>query len=110
MKSKLAALVPVLILLTGCSLSGGDQPKKDLVQACELVGARVDTDNFIPNRAVEFFASAARANSEYLPLIQAAKLSQLPLFDFSGKENVSTLEVMKARSLIIGYCTPSPAK
>ncbi len=109
MKSKLVALVPLLILLTGCGLGGSDQATKDLAQACELVRAKVDTDNFIPERAVEFFAKAARTNSEYLPLIQAAKLGQLQPYSFSSNYQLQS-EIIQARSLIIGYCVPNPAE
>jgi len=109
MKLKLVALVPVLILLTGCSLGGSDPATKDLEQACELVRARVDTDNFIPNRAVEFFAKAARTNSEYLPLLKAAKLGQLPPNSFSLNAQIQS-EIIQSRSLIVGYCTPNPAE
>jgi hypothetical protein len=110
MKFKLAFLIPVLALLTGCSLGGNNnQAVNDLVRACELVNARENSDSFIPDVAVEFFASAARANSDYLPLVQAAKLGQLQLNAFSTIDQLDS-EIIQARSLIIGYCTPRLAK
>ena len=102
------SLLPLLIGLSGCS-SNGNELNADLVKACELVNAREATDDFIPNVAVEFFASAARSDIQYLPLVQAAKHSQLPLYDF-GRETGSTGEILKARSLILGYCTPRVAE
>jgi hypothetical protein len=81
----------------------------DLVKACELVNARETSDNFIPDVAIEFFASAARSDIEYLPLIEAAKLSQLPPYDVGG-ENIFTDEILRARNLILGYCTPRKAE
>ena len=100
----LFAVVSLMSGLTGCS-SNSNESKADLVKACELVNAREATDNFIPDVAIEFFASAARSDIQYLPLVQAAKHSQLPPYDF-GRETASTGEILKSRSLILGYCTP----
>lgn len=109
MKLKALAILPAVALLTGCSLGGSDQTTKDLEQACELVRARVDTDRFIPDRAVEFFAKAARTNSEYLPLIKAARLGQLELNSPSLNFQLDS-EIIQARSFILGYCLPNPAE
>ena len=106
----LVTVIPFVLILSGCSTIGKDgKAKEDLVRACELVNTRSDKDNFIPDVAIEFFASAAREDISYLPLLQSAKFSQLPPYDI-GKENYLTLEVIKARSLITGYCTPRLAK
>ena len=101
-------LVFVLIALPGCS-SSGNQVNADLVKACELVNAREATDNFIPDVAIEFFASAARADIQFLPLVEAAKYSQLPPYTI-GEETALTSDIIKARSMILGYCTPRKAE
>lgn len=111
MKTKLlVVLIPFTLLLSSCGLGGGnDQGAEDLKRACELVNARDSSDEFTPEVAIQFFASAARANVDYLPLVAAAKLSQLPPYDF-GRTTALTAEVLKARSLITGYCTPRVAE
>jgi len=101
------AVGSLLFTLTGCS-SNGDELNADLVKACELVNAREATDNFIPDVAIEFFASAARADIQYLPLVEAAKYSQLPPYTL-GDETALTSDIIKARSMILGYCTPRKA-
>lgn len=104
------ALIPLTIFLSSCGLGGGnDQAQEDLERACELVNAKESSDDFTPEVAIQFFASAARANVEYLPLVEAAKLSQLPPYDF-GRITEITVEVLKARSLITGFCTPRLAR
>lgn len=111
MKVKLLGIfIPITLLLSACSLGAtNDQTKEDLERACELVNAKESLDAFTPEVAVQFFASAARANVEYLPLVEAAKLSQLPPYDF-GRITALTAEVLKARSLITGFCTPRLAQ
>ena len=107
----MATLIPVRMTLSGCALNGGnDSAKQDLVRACELVNARSASDEtFIPNVAIEFFASAARANADYLPLVEAANLSLIPPFAYSNQPSL-TAEILKARGLITGFCTPKLAK
>jgi hypothetical protein len=104
----LVAMVSTASGLTGCS-SNGNEMKADLIKACELVNARETTDNFIPDVAIEFFASAARADIKYLPLVEAAKYSQLPPYTL-GDETALTSDIIKARSMILGYCTPRKAE
>jgi hypothetical protein len=94
--------------LTGCG-SNDNSANVDLVKACELVNARKASDNFIPDVAIEFFASAARADIQYLPLVEAAKYSQLPPYTL-GDETALTSDIIKARSMILGYCTPRKAE
>ena len=102
------AVVLLMSGLTGCS-SNSNESNADLVKACELVNAREATDNFIPDVAIEFFASAARADIQFLPLVEAAKYSQLPPYTL-GEETALTSDIIKARSMILGYCTPRKAE
>jgi hypothetical protein len=104
MKAKLVfVLVPALFLVTACG-QNSNQAAADLIRACELVNAGNRT---IDSTAVQFFASAARADIQYLPLVQAARLAQVDVF--SVNESIRT-EIVKASTLILGYCTPSQAK
>lgn len=100
------SLIPLIVLLNGCTFSSGDSAKKNLIEACKLVNDRSPApDIFIPNEAVEFFASAARENPEYIRLVEAAKLSQFPPFGYSQLSTLSS-DIIKARALISGYCLP----
>lgn len=107
MKLKLVAVLSVLILLTGCGLGGSNQVKKDLETACELVNARAANDPPILPESVEFFASAARADIQYLPLAHAARVAQMSPFESS--DAIDT-EIVKATTLILGYCKPRLAE
>ena len=104
--------LPTLLILTGCSTaSNSDQVAVDLIRACELVNARdPNKDLFIPDVGIQFFASAARANPDYIPLVQAAALAQLQPLDFAERANATTSDVIRARTMIVGYCTPRVAE
>jgi hypothetical protein len=101
MKLKLVAVLSVLFLLTGCSLSGGNQAKKDLVKACEVVNARKPYDEKYLSKALPFFASAARADIDYLPLAQAAQMAQISVV---GAKDGPLTEIFKSMTMILAYC------
>ncbi len=101
MKLKLFAVLCVPILLTGCSLGGGNQANKDLEMACEVVNARAPSDPPILPESLQFFSSAARADIKYLPLAHAARMALVD--PFTASEPVRT-EIVKATTLILAYC------
>lgn len=103
MKLKLVAVLSLPILLAGCSLGGGNSASKDLEMACELVNARAANDPDVLPESLQFFASAARADIQYLPLAQAARVAQMNPFESS--EAIRT-EIVKATTLILAYCEP----
>ena len=99
----ITVLISSILLLSGCALGGSDQATKDLEMACELVNARAPDDPAILPESLQFFASAARADIKFLPLAQAARLAQINPFTADG---LVEIEIVKATTLILGYCTP----
>ena len=105
MKSKLVlVLLPLLFLITACG-QNTNQASQDLTRACELVNN--ESEVTIPKVAVEFFASAAREDINFLPLAAAARIAGYNYWQAS--EDVR-LEMAKSYNLIKAYCTPKVAK
>jgi hypothetical protein len=105
MKTKLLlVLAPALFLVTACSQSESSAAA-DLTRACKLVNN--ETKATIPNVAIQFFASAAREDINYLPLAAAARIAGYNFWEAS--ESVRA-EMAKSSNLVRAYCTPRTAK
>ena len=75
MRFKALAIIPALLLLTGCSITNQSPAEAQVILGCESFNRDYKALNFkMPDIAKKRFAEAARLDSGYIPLAKAANM------------------------------------
>lgn len=75
MKKKYIVYLPLLLALSGCSISTQSTAKELVVSGCEEFRTGYKSNDYImPSAAKSHFAKAARLDPGYIPLAQAAQV------------------------------------
>ena len=84
MKLKLLILLPVTLLLTGCSITNQSPAEAQVTLGCQSFERGYKANGYkMPVEAARRFAEAARLDAGYIPLAQAAQtLAYDPFSDF----------------------------
>jgi hypothetical protein len=104
MKFKALAIIPALLLLTGCSITNQSPAEAQVILGCESFNRDYKALNFkMPDVAKKRFAEAARLDPGYIPLAEAAQTLTYDSFSNFIGVNFNALR-FSANQLVLGVC------
>jgi hypothetical protein len=102
MKFKTLILLPLVILLAGCSISNESSAQGKVILGCDAFSSRYASNGYkTPDDAMRYFAEAARIDPGYIPLAHAAKTISS---EFNAEDRL-VKEWRIAQDLVWGVCS-----
>ena len=102
MKFKALAIIPALLLLTGCSITNQSAAEAQVILGCNAFSGGYKSNGYkTPDDAMRYFAEASRIDPGYIPLAHAAKTISS---EFNPEDRL-VKEWRIAQDLVWGVCT-----
>ena len=102
MKFRVLAFLPLVYLLTGCSINNEGSAQAQVILGCNAFSSGYKSNGYkTPDDAMRYFAEASRIDPGYIPLAHAAKTIS---FDFDPDDRL-VKEWRIAQDLVWGVCT-----